>query len=187
MAQLKDTSVNGGLSITGDLVIGSNDMNVEEEITDINNSLKDALGKKFYLYTKTAETINDSGYHGAGSPTTNQNDYSSLFTVNSGGGYFTYNGTKSCIISGYMNVKLVKSGANSYVHLRSGIYNTSFNEDTIVTITPCTLDDSGRWYMIPFMFTINKNDKFWFLYTHSSSSYVKVEEMKFNLKIESFI
>lgn len=43
MAQLLASTVNGSLSVSGDLVIGSSEMNVEEEINTINNNLNDSV------------------------------------------------------------------------------------------------------------------------------------------------
>ena len=39
MAQLKDSTVNGNLNITGDLYIGSSELNVEDQIDILNNKL----------------------------------------------------------------------------------------------------------------------------------------------------
>lgn len=155
---------------------------IQEQIDEISN----LLGKKLFIYTKTNETINSTAYHGAATASAYQNDYPDLFDLNSGGAYLTYNGTRSCIISGIVNVKIVKD-SSTYVHLRTGIYNSNFDTNTTAEITPSVIDTSGRWYAIPFMFTINPGDRFWFLYTYADSAYVKVEEMRFQMKVEGYI
>lgn len=179
MAQLKDTVVNGGLVVTGDMVLGSSEINVEESLKNFN-----LFGKKLFIQTREVEHINSTGYHGVLSGNI-ANDYSD-FVLSSNGAYLTYNGTKSCIVSGFINVKLVKSDSD-YVHLYTGIYNDSIDETRVSLITPSLLDSSGRWYMIPFTFTVNNGDKLWFLWTHGTEAYVKVEAMHFNLKIDSYI
>lgn len=158
----------------------------EIDVEHVLATLKEITGKKLFIYTKTNETINSTAYHGAATASAYQNDYPDLFDLNSGGAYLTYNGTHSCIISGIVNVKIVKD-SSTYVHLRTGIYNSNFDTNTTAEITPSVIDVSGRWYAIPFMLTINPGDRFWFLYTHADAAYVKVEEMRFHMKIDGYI
>lgn len=158
------------------------------KVRKINLNIINALAKKrLFIYTKTAEIINDTGYHGVSNSVVFENDYSD-FTLDGSGTYLTYTGNTPCLVSGFINVKVVNSGeGSSYVQLRTGIYNDAYTSETITEITPSVLDDYGRWYMIPFSFSVKNGDRFWFLWTHADSAYIKIEEMKFNLKIDAYI
>ena len=51
MAQLKDTSINGNATVSGTLLIGSNKLNVKEQIDNINNNLTDLLKTNKVLWS----------------------------------------------------------------------------------------------------------------------------------------
>ena len=51
MAQLKDTTITGDATVSGTLLVGSNNLNVAEQITNINNNLTDLLKTNKVLWS----------------------------------------------------------------------------------------------------------------------------------------
>lgn len=61
MAQLKDTSINGNATVSGTLLIGSNKLNVKEQIDNINNNLINDV-VSFPDYTKELAYYENQGF-----------------------------------------------------------------------------------------------------------------------------
>lgn len=63
MAQLKDTTITGDATVSGTLLVGSNNLNVAEQITNINNNLKDSVVEQgtsgIWTYRKWASGISE--------------------------------------------------------------------------------------------------------------------------------
>lgn len=147
-------------------------------------TLKELTEGKYYSgYTDEVEIINSTAYHGMKNGTLN-NGYEDLFIQDEGGAYFTYQGSKPCILSGMINAKIVQEGSD-YVHIFSGIQGKE-DEGGHTAITPY-VDESGRWYALPIHLVMEQGDKFYFLYTHSESAYLKVEHMHFQMRIDGYI